>query len=165
MELLKLLSTNEIFAQVVSFLLLLFFLRVFAWKRVLNLLDQRRQRIASEFKGIEESRAEIEKLKAAYDEKFRLVEDEAKLRIQKAVLEGQAEAGQIKAIAEKEAQKIIDSAKNNIKYEILKARQDLRDEIVDLVIDATEEVLVERVTDKEDRKIVEDFIAKVDKAK
>ena len=35
------LSTNELVAQVISFLILLFLLRIFAWKKMLGFLDQR----------------------------------------------------------------------------------------------------------------------------
>ncbi len=48
MELLKLLSTNEIVAQVLSFLILLFLLRKFAWKKILKILDERKEKIALE---------------------------------------------------------------------------------------------------------------------
>ena len=41
-ELLKLLSGSEIVAQIISFLLLFFLLRAFAWKRFLAVLDARR---------------------------------------------------------------------------------------------------------------------------
>ena len=57
MDLLKLLTAKEIVAQIISFLLLMALLRVFAWKKLLNLLDERRARIASEFKKIEDTQA------------------------------------------------------------------------------------------------------------
>ena len=60
MELLKLLSTSEIIAQVVNFLLLLILMRVFFWKKVLKLLDERRDRISSQLEHIENTKKEIE---------------------------------------------------------------------------------------------------------
>jgi F0F1-type ATP synthase membrane subunit b/b' len=56
MELLKLLSGSEIVAQIISFLVLLFILRIFLWDKVLKVLDNRRERIASEFKQIEDTK-------------------------------------------------------------------------------------------------------------
>ena len=64
MELLKLLSTNEIIAQIASFLLLFIILKAFAWKRVLRILDQRAERIAAEFKSIEDSKEGVAALKS-----------------------------------------------------------------------------------------------------
>ena len=56
MELLKLLNPSEIVIQIICFLLLFAFLRIFAWKHVLDLLDERRARIAAEFQKIEETK-------------------------------------------------------------------------------------------------------------
>ena len=54
MELLKLLDTSQIVAQVISFLILFFILRILVWKRFLKALDDRRDHIAAEFKAIED---------------------------------------------------------------------------------------------------------------
>ena len=67
MELLKLLSTSEIVAQILGFLLLFFLLRAFAWKRLLALLDERKARISSEFQKIEETKAALERIKTDYE--------------------------------------------------------------------------------------------------
>ena len=56
MELLKMLSASEVFAQILSFFLLLFLLRKFAWKKILGLLDQRKEKITSDFKEIENNK-------------------------------------------------------------------------------------------------------------
>ena len=62
MEILKLLSANEIVAQILSFLLLLAILRIFAWKRLLKLLDDRRESIALEFRKIEDAQSAATRL-------------------------------------------------------------------------------------------------------
>ncbi|MDD5681425.1 MAG: hypothetical protein PHI59_09330, partial [Candidatus Omnitrophica bacterium] len=77
MELLKMLSANEIVAQVIGFLILLILLRAFAWKKVLGLLDKRKERIASEFNKIEEAKADIEKIRLDYDAKLASIEQAA----------------------------------------------------------------------------------------
>ena len=55
MGLLKLLNANEIAAQIITFLILLFLMKRFAWKPFFKVLDDRRERIASEFKKIDEA--------------------------------------------------------------------------------------------------------------
>jgi F-type H+-transporting ATPase subunit b len=70
MELLKLLSAPELIAQIISFLILFFILRAFAWKKFLNILDQRKERIAAEFNKIESAKAQLEKLKQEYEGKL-----------------------------------------------------------------------------------------------
>ena len=64
MGLLELISANEVVAQVISFLILLFLLRIFAWKKILKLLDESKEKILGEFKKIEDTKAEVSGLKA-----------------------------------------------------------------------------------------------------
>ena len=63
MGLLKLLNANEIAAQIITFLILLFLMKRFAWKPFLKVLDDRRERIASEFKKIDEAKSAAEKVR------------------------------------------------------------------------------------------------------
>ena len=163
MDLLKMLSTNEVIAQVISFLILLFLLRIFAWKKLLGLLDARKERIASEFKQIDDTRREVAKLKTDYEAKISSIEETAKAKIQEAIDEGKKITEEVRKEANQEAQDIINNAKKNIQYEISKAKEELKEKIVDLTISATENMIKEKLTEKQDRKIVEGFLESVDK--
>lgn len=163
MELLKLLSTNEIIAQVVNFLLLLVLMRVFFWKRVLKLLDERRDRISSQLASIENSKQEVERLKSDYQKELDAIEQIKTLKVQEGVSEGRKEADEIKKEAQLIAQKIMDSAESDIRQEIAKAREELKDEIVDLTVRAVEHVVGEKLTEKNDKKIIEEFLDKAEK--
>jgi len=165
MELLKLLSANEIIAQVISFLLLLFLLRIFAWKKLLKLLDDRKNRIASEFKNIEDTKQEIAQLKAGYDAKLLNIDEIARVKIDEAVASGRDITDEIRKKAHEEAQEIINNAKRDIKYELDKAKEELKDKIIDLTMSATEIVIQEKLTGEDDKKLVKDFLDKVDELK
>jgi len=162
MGLLDMLSTNEIIAQVLGFLMLLFLLRIFAWKKLLGLLDERKARIASEFKKIDDAKAEVEKLKSDYASKLDEIEEAANLKINEAAAEGKRITEEIRKKAHEEAQDIINSAKKNITYELSKAKEQLKDEIVGLTIKATESIINEKFTGEKDKKLVEDFLDKLD---
>ena len=163
MELLKLLSTNEIVAQVLGFLILLALLRVFAWKSILGLLDKRKERIALEFKKIEGAKADIEQLRLEYAAKIASIDEEAQLKISEAlnqakvILEDSRKKGYI------QAQEIMDNAKSSIKYELAKAKNDLKEEIIDLTLKATENLIQEKLTEEGDKRLVKDFLEGVDK--
>jgi len=162
MELLKLLSTSAIVAQIISFLILLFLLRIFFWKQVLKLLDERKERIASEFKRIEEAKAEIERVRSGYEEKLRSIEETARIEIQEAIEEGQNAAKEIKKSAKVEAESIVNEAKAEAIRELLKAKNELKGYIADLVLDATGRLLEEEMTGEKDKRLVEDFINRID---
>lgn len=165
MELLKLLNLNEIIVQIISFLILLFVLRTFAWKSILSILQQRRERIANEFNAIEEAKIEAARLKSEYEAHLKGLEQESRECINKAVEEGRRITDEMRKLAHIQSQNIISDARKNIAYELKKAHEDVRDEIVDLAISAAEAVINEELNGIKDRKIVEEFIENIDKAK
>lgn len=158
MELLKLLSANEIVAQVICFLLLLFILRVVLWKRFLKVLDDRKERIVSEFRSIEAAKLAVEEMKSSYETKVNEIEEEARAKIQEAVNNGKRIAEEIKQRAEKYGEKILENAKDNIRTELAKAKEELKYKIVDLTISVAEKVIQERLSGEEEKKLVEDFL-------
>ena len=163
MELLKMLSGSEILAQVLSFFLLLFLLRVFAWKKILGLLDQRKEKISSQLGEIENTKFEIARLKEDYESKISNIASEAKAKINEAVEQAKVIGMQMHKKAHEEAQDIIIEARQQVKYEVSKAQDVLKEKIVDIALGAARTVIQEKLTEDGDRKIVEDFIREVQK--
>jgi len=158
MELLKLLSANEIVAQILSFLIVLWLLKAFMWKRVLKLLDDRRQSIVSEFDRIEAAKIEVAKLKTDYEAKMAKIAEEARKKIQEAKEEGNKITEEIRKKAYLEAQDIIKNAKASMKYELDKAKVAIKEDLVNITIKAAEHLIEERLDEKHDKKLVEDFL-------
>lgn len=162
MELLKLLSAPELIAQAISFLILFAILRVFAWKKFLGILDKRREGIAKQFSDIESAKAELEKLKLEYSEKIGHIEEAARRKMQEAVDAAGKIGQEIKEDARKEALELIEKARQDIRLELLKAKHELKEEVIDLALKATENLIQEKLTDTGDRRLVEDFLSKLD---
>lgn len=158
MELLKLLSTSQIFAQIVSFLVLLAIMRIFVWKKFLKLLDDRKEHVASELVKADAARAAVQTMKAEYEAKVESMDAVARARIEEAVAEGERIAAEIIDKARLEAEKASMESREMLNSEIKKAREDIKKEIVDIAIGAAEKVIEEKITDKEDRRIAEDFV-------
>lgn len=163
MELLKMLSASEVVAQIVSFLILFFLLKAFAWKPILRILDERRESIAAQFKRMEDEKVEAEKTKAEFGRKLRAVEDVARADIQAMMAEAEKTATGIKAEAHRQAALIIKKAEINAKYESVKAREEIKGEIASIVLGATELLLEEKITEEQDRKLVDEFIERLNK--
>ncbi|MDP3787486.1 MAG: F0F1 ATP synthase subunit B [Candidatus Omnitrophota bacterium] len=164
MDLLKQFSTSEIFAQIVGFLLLLFLLRAFAWKKLLKLLDDRRERIASEFKKIEATQAEIAKLRAEYDKKLSDIDETSRTKIQEAMARAKQLAEEVRESSQHQARKILEKAEESIGIELAKAKEELKNKVIDLTINTTEKIIKEKLTEEKDRKLVSEFIEEIDKA-
>ena len=165
MELLKLLDTSQIVAQMISFAILFFVLRILVWKRFLKALDDRRDRIAAELKAAEDEKAACGRLKNEYDSRMETIDRAARFKIEEAVSEGKRIAEQIRANANKEALEIMAKADEDIESQLSRAREELKEEIVDLAILAANRVVEEKLTPDGDRKIVEDFLNRIEKIK
>lgn len=162
MELLSLLSTSEIVANLIGFLILFAVLRRFAWKPLLDALDRRRERIAGELAEADKAKAEAETLRAAYEARLAAVDDEAQAKIRAALQEGRREADEIRRKAHLDAENIVVLARETVASQVAAAREKVRDDVVDLTIKTTEEVIEERLTEDEDRKMVDDFLKRIE---
>lgn len=162
MDLLKLLNPQEIIAQMLCFLAVFFLLRHFLWRKLMNVIDERRVRIGAEFRKAEEIRTDMEKLKNEYDAKLSSAEKEARKRIQEAAEDGKKLADGIKKDAHMEGQRILEQARSDIKYELSQAKEELKEKVIDLTIAAAAAVIQDKITQEQDRKIIENFLDKVD---
>lgn len=158
------LDFQQILTQLAGFLVLLVLLKVFFWKPILSLLDERKDKIALEFKNIEEAKAGMAKLKAEYESKLTSIEETCRQKIREAIEEGKKINTEMKAKAEVQAARIIEGARENIAQELIQAKQELKAQIVDLALRAAESIILEKLTAEHDKKIVEDFLEKIEQA-
>ena len=165
MDLLKMLSANELIAQAISFLVLLVLLRAFAWKKILGLLDERKERIASEFKRIDDTKAEVARLKADLEANLASIEETRRRRIQEAIAEARILTDEIRKKAHQDSQDIINTARENIKHELANAKEELKNRVIELTMAATENLIREKLSDEADRALVREFLEKVDEVK
>jgi F-type H+-transporting ATPase subunit b len=165
MELLKLLSANELVAQVISFLILLGILRIFLWKRFLKILDDRKRRIARELVDIESAKQDVAAMKADYESHLSKISEEAREKLEQAEEEARAAALAIKKKAEEESQRFFENAKSNIAIELSKAREELKDQVVDISVEVAGKVIEERLSEETDRKLAEKFLKEIESNK
>ncbi len=163
MELLKLLNTNELVAQIACFLLFLLIMRTFLWKKFLAILDKRRDTFSSELKRIEEAKSTLSRIKSEYENKLSGIDAEAQVKIREAMARADELADEIIAKAELGSENIINSARAALKDELTKAMDELKNDVVSLSIQIAEKVVQEKLSVESDRALVEDFIKGIDK--
>ncbi len=164
MELLKSIHLPELAIQIINFLVLLVLLRLFFWNKFLGALDARKQAVAENLQAIEDSRQSAAALKKDYEQKLLSIEQLSRQRLQEVIEEGRAAAERLKQDAQADAQKIMSKAQEDITYEIAKAKEELKGQVVDIAIRAAEEVIQDKLTEDEDRRLVRDFIDKLGSA-
>lgn len=159
------LEIQQILTQALGFLILLFLLKKIAWKPLLTLLDERREKISSEFKNIERVKSDLSRLEEDYKTKLAEIDAQARLRIQEAISEGQRISMEIQEKAREEAQKTVEKAKANIEMEVAKARVDLRNQVAGMAIRAAEKILKEELNEERQKRLVTDFIEEAERVR
>lgn len=152
------LEIQQILTQAIGFLVLLFILKKIAWKPLLSLLDERREKISSEFRNIEHTKSELSRLEQDYKARLAEIDAQARQKIQEAIAEGQRIAVEVQEKAREEGKNILNKAKDNIDLEIAKARVELRNQVASLAIRAAEKVLKEELTEERHKRLVTEFI-------
>ena len=164
MDVLKLLDPKLVIAQIVCFFLVFLLLKKFLWKSTFDILEDRRKRVQSELKAIEDAKASVAKLKNDYAVSLAKIDEVAQERLKEVERQGEIRSREMKEHARVEADRIIDDARKEIQFDIIKARAALRDEMVGMVIEVTEKMIQEKLTFAGDKKIIEDMLKDMDKA-
>lgn len=158
------LDAQQIVSQSLSFVLLIWVMRRFAWKPILGALDARRARIEQSFREIAVGKAQLEQLQQELAQRLAKIDDEARLKIQQAILEGKRIAIEVQEEARAQAQAILSKSQDTIELEVAKAKVTLRNEIADMTIDAVEQLLKQRCDEPADRKLVAAIIDELGEA-
>ena len=156
---------QQVLSQAVSFLLLLWVLRRFAWKPLLRVLDQRRARVEEEFRRIAQTKSELARLQEDYGRRLAAIEQEARTKIQQAILEGKRIAGEIQEQARGQGQAILTKSKEAVELELAKARVTLRDQVARMTVEAVERVLQQKLDPKTDRALVESALDELERGR
>ena len=149
------LDLQQIVSQALSFILLVLVLRRFAWRPLLSMLDARRARIEEELRHIGQQKAELARLQADYGRRLAAIEEEARAKIQQAILEGKRVAMEIQEQARAHGHALISKSKETIELELAKAKIMLRDQVAALTLEAVEKILRQKLDEKTNRHLVD----------
>ncbi len=154
---------KEILVQIFGFVIVFLVLKKFAWKGLLGSIDDRRNKIEKEFKGIEDHKASLAQLEKDYRSRLENIEQEARGKIQEAANVGVALARDIQDKARQDAQKMIDRAQAEIGQDIAKAKLTMRAELVEISGLIAEKIIREKLDAKEHEKMVDQFMKDLQK--
>jgi F-type H+-transporting ATPase subunit b len=145
---------QQVLTQIVGFLLLLWLLKKYAWGPLLAMLDDRRNKIATELTEIKTTKEDLSQLRADYEARMQEIEKQARVKVQEAVLEGGQLAREITTAARAEADQILVKAKENIDREVAAARIQMRNEVASLVIRTAEKVIRKELNEQKNKELV-----------
>ncbi len=157
------LDWQQIISQAFSFLLLLWILKRFAWKPLLAILDQRRTHIEEGLRQVAQSKADMERLQAEYSQRLSKIDDEARAKLQQAILEGKRIAVEMQEQARAQASAILTKSKETVELELAKAKVTLRDQVAEMTVEAVERILKQKLDAKSDRHLIDGILEELER--
>ena len=157
------LDLQQILSQILSFVILLWILRRFAWRPLLAMLDQRRAHIETELRKVAQSRADVTRLQEEYGQRLAKIDEEARAKIQQAILEGKRIAIEVQEQARAQALTILTKSKETVELELAKAKVTLRDQVAEMTINAVERILQQKLDAKTDRHLVDTVLDELER--
>ncbi len=155
-------SIGLIFWMIISFSIILFLLKKFAWKPILEMITERENSIESALASAENAKEEMKSLQAANErilqeakvERDQLLKDAREIR-EKMIVEA-------KEIASKEGERLLKTARENIQNEKMAAVTELKNQVASLSIDIAEKILkTELSSDEKQRSLVTNLLKDV----
>ena len=130
-----------VFWMVISFLIVLFILKKYAWKPILDSLKSREESIDSALKSAEKAREDMVKLKDDNEKILVEARSERELMMKEALEIKEKIIGDAKKTAGIEADKMIEMAKNQIQNEKNNAVAEIKVKVVELSVQIAEKIM------------------------
>jgi len=146
---------------VISFLFFLLLLWKLAWGPILQALDRREKRIDDAIASAEKAREDGEQILARQKEELAKARDEARAIVNEATSDAGKRGEEIVLQARQESEKLLERARREIKSEEVQAVSRVRQEAVDIALDAAGRLLGRTISGDDHRRMVENFIAEM----
>ena len=144
---------------IITFLVVLFVLKKFAWPQLLAALDEREKRISDAIATAEQARKEAEEVLREHQQKLAAADEEARQIVAEAREAGANVRQTIVSQAREEAERMLDQARTSIESEKRAAIAELRRETANLAVQAAGALIDANLDDEKNRGLVDDLIA------
>jgi F-type H+-transporting ATPase subunit b len=131
----------SLLAQIIVFLILIWFTMKFVWPPITAALDERARKIADGLSAADKAKAELANANAKVEQQLSAARTDATQRLADAERLAQSMIEEAKSRASEEGAKIIAAAKAEAEQVSLKARDGLREEVAALAVRAAEQIL------------------------
>lgn len=147
--------------QVFAFVVMILLVNKYLWGPISSLLEQRRQRIASELAAAEKGKRELELAEKNADEALA----EARTRSAEIIAQAERRADDLieesKAQARSEGERLIEAANAEIQQQFVRTREQLRKEVVDIAVDGVRKILKREIDTEAHEDILQEMITRL----
>ena len=113
---------------------------------ILSVMQEREKKISDGLEAAKKADDSLEEAKLAFDKELNQAKAEAAEILEKANARASSIVGDASAKAEAEAEKIMASASTAIENETNKAKEELRQQMSDIIIDTTQKILGDEIS-------------------
>jgi F-type H+-transporting ATPase subunit b len=145
-----------------AFLVAMFILRKYAWPAITEALDKRQRSIEESIDVAERTRAEAGELLQEYRERLREARQQADQIVARARKAGEVHERETLEKAKVRREELMEQTRRDIDAETRRAIQELRDEVADLTVLATERVTRKSLTEGDQKRLVEEALKELD---
>lgn len=152
------LLSSEMAFKAINFILLLYLLNRFARKPVARMLSNSAQNTKETMDSVKEELAAAKARLADYESKIAVLEKELTSREENAMAAIEAEKEKMITDAREQAKNLEEQAQNRIEQDIIKAKSEIREFLVQESIQFAEKIITEELGSKEQKALVENYV-------
>ena len=156
------LTLGTILAQMLNFFILVWILARFAYKPLVSMMQERKERIAKDLADAEAARNEAEQFKADYAAQIANARQEAQQIVEKAHHQAKLSTAEEVAAARSQIETEKERARQDIAIERDRAMNSLRNEVVSLSVAMAGKVVAKDMNSETNTKLIEDAIRQLD---
>jgi F-type H+-transporting ATPase subunit b len=140
----------------------MFVLAKLAFPRITEALDKRQKAIEDSIDHAERVRAEADQLLAEYRERLKEARGQAEEIVSRARKTAEVHEREGEAEAKAKREQMMEQTRRDIEAETRRAIQEIRSEVADLTVMATEKVTRKTLTEEDQRRLVQDALSELD---
>jgi F-type H+-transporting ATPase subunit b len=133
-----------------------------AFPRISEALDRRQKAIEDSIEASERARREADEMLAQYRERLKEARQQAEEIVQRAQKAAETHERGSREAAETKRAELMEQAKRDIESETQRAIDEIRREVADLTVMATEKVTRKTLTEEDQRRLVEETLRELD---
>lgn len=153
---------GKMLTQMGVVLVLLPVINFFFVKPLKEAIDERNSELEKTFTEAEQLRSQMETIRSEYEQRLAATEAHAREQIQAQIKEAQSVRAQLMAEASAKADDFVAKAREEIEHEKQKVMSEVRLHVANLTLGATERILGQNVDNDTNRRLVQEFIDKVE---
>ena len=145
-----------------AFGITLYLLNKLAFPRIAAALDRRRVAIQESIDAAQRAKQEADELLEEYRARLREAREQADDIVARARKAAENVADETKVEAAKQREALLANARRDIEHETRRALEELRKEVADLTVMATEKITRKSLNEEDHRRLIEEALSEVD---